>query len=153
MPEKEHPVKRRISISISSSVVTILFLLLWLFIRGKESANELIFVANLILPFLIVLGIIFVLVQLFVLDRMYYLKLTDTAIVVNSVFPVKTFNYKDIKSINFNNGWFKGADTGLYMGWPIVMKLENPEKFLIDFKTKYKKNTGNDLIIKKKLLA
>ena len=153
MVETKHPIKRRISISIGFLVGTLIFLGIWLWIRGKEDHNELIFVANIILPFLIGLGILFIIIQLLVLDRLYYIKLTDESIVINSVFPVKSFKYKEIKSIRYNNGWFKGVDTGSYMKWFVVMRLKQPEQFLSDLKDKYKNVTRKNLVIEKSFIS
>jgi len=152
MVEIKHSIKRRLSISIGFLVVTLIFLSIWLWIRGKENANELIFVANLILPLLIGLGFLFVIIQFLVLDRLYYIKLTEDSIIINNVFPGKSFKYVDIKSIAYNNGWFKGVDTGSYMKWPTVMKLKQPKQFLSDLETKYKKATGKNLVVEEKFL-
>ena len=152
MNETKHPVKRRIFISISFLVVTLVFLIIWLLIRGKENASELIVVANIILPFLIGIGCLFTLIQFLVLDKLYYFKLTDDSIMVNTVFPWKSFKYTDIKSIAYNNGWFKGVNTGSYMKWPTVMKLEDPEIFIKELKQRYKKQTKKNLEIKSEFL-
>lgn len=147
MTETKHSVKRRISISIGFLVVTLIFLGIWIFIRGKENVNELIFVANIILPFLIGIGFLFTIIQFLVLDKFHYINLTDDSVIIYSVFPVKSFKYLEIKSIAYNNGWFKGVDTGSYMKWPTALRLNDSEQFLSDFKSKYRKATGRNLTI------
>jgi hypothetical protein len=147
MEEKRYPIKRRISIYIGFGIVILIFLGIWLWIRNKESANELIFITNLILPYMIGIGFLFILIQFFVLDRLYYIKLTEDSMIIYSVFPVKTYNYSEIKRISFNNGWLKGVDTGSYMPWLTFMKLVNPDQFLSDLKKRNK-----NIVIEEKFL-
>jgi hypothetical protein len=144
--EEKFYFKRSKLIPIGFFVVSLILFIIWMFIRGRDS-NELIFVANLILPFLIGIGIIGALLQFFVISKLYYVKLNDKAIIITRVFP-KTFEYSKIKSISFNNGWFKGLDDGSYAPWPIVMRVENSENFLRKFEQKYKAVTKKKLLIK-----
>tara|TARA_Y100000310_G_C20484074_1_gene716071 strand:+ start:339 stop:785 length:447 start_codon:yes stop_codon:yes gene_type:complete len=147
MEEKKYPIKRRISIHIGFGVVILIFLGIWLWIRGQEGANILIFITNLILPYFIGIGFLFILIQFFVLDRLYYIKLTEDSMIIYSVFPVKTYKYSEIKRISFNNGWLKGVDTGSYLPWITFMKLVNPDQFLSDLKKRNK-----NIIIEEKFL-
>jgi len=145
MNENKYPFKRSKSIPIIFLIVTIIFLAIWLFIRGKENASELIIVTNIFLPILIIIGLLGTALQFFVISKLYYVKLTTDTMVIYRVFP-KSFPYSEIKKISFSNQWLKGVDTGSYMPWPIAMKLENPDQFLSDLKSKYKENTGRQLI-------
>lgn len=147
MDELKYPFVRSKLIPLGFLLVTIVFLGIWLWIRGKENANELIIVANLFLPVLIVFGLLGTILQFFVISRLYFVKLTPQSLIVYRVFP-KSFNYSDIKAISFSNQWLKGIDTGSYMQWPIAMKIESSESFLADLKSKHKKATGKTLVIK-----
>lgn len=148
MNERKHLAKKRISFSIGFLLVALIIFGIWLWISTKQNAHELIYLANIVLPYLIGTGLFFAAIQFFVLDKLYYVKLTDTSMSINTVFPSKSFPYKKIKYILFDKGWFKGVDTGSYFPWPIVMKMKNPKEFINDLKQKYKKETGKILTIK-----
>lgn len=112
----------------------------------KNLNSELAIVANIFLPVLIVFGIIGLLLQIFVISKLYYVKLTDEKIIVYKVFP-KTFQYSEIKRISFSDDMFKGIDAGMYMSWPILLNVEKSKEFVKELSQKYKQSTGKNLVV------
>ena len=125
-------------------IAIIFFIGVWLWTRTLNP--EIASIANIFLPFLIIFGIIALLLQIFVISKLYFVKLTDNSIIIYRVFPT-SLNYSDIKRISISGDLFKGIDTGLYMPWPIMLNIDKSEEFLTEFSKRYQNNTSKRLII------
>ena len=149
MSELKFDFKRSKLVPLGFLVVTLIIFAIWMWIRGRT--HELIFVANIFLPFLIIFGLLGAVLQFFVISKLYYIKLTDDSMVIYRVFP-KTFKYSEIKKLNYADGMLKGVDTGMYMPWPIMMKLEKSQEFLDEFNKRYNNILNSKVKVKENLL-
>ncbi|MEN9626195.1 MAG: hypothetical protein RL557_523 [archaeon] len=131
---------------IASAIITIIFGVLWIF--SLFSTSELAIVARYFLGFLTVLGVIATLGQIFLISKLYYVRLTDRQMVVSVGYLIPTrVNYSDIKRISFSHDMLKGIDAGWFINWPILLQVENHQLFLKDLSRRYQKSTGKKLII------
>jgi hypothetical protein len=126
-------------------VVTLIFICAWIWMR--RVGPDLAVIANIIMPILILFGIVGTLLQIFVISKRYFVKLTDTTMYVYRGMIPNTFTYNEIKGISFSGEMLKGIDTGSFAPWPIFYNIENSTKFVQDLSQRYKNNTGKDLTI------
>ncbi|MEN9649481.1 MAG: hypothetical protein RL094_448 [Candidatus Parcubacteria bacterium] len=128
-------------------VLTLILILVWMVLRSINP--ELAFVSNIFVPIMIFFGIAGFLMQIFVVSKRQFIKLTDTSVMVYrglGIIP-NTFKYIDIKRVNISGEMLKGIDTGLYAAWPIFLNVENVQQFVQDLSLRYKSSTGTDIVI------
>ncbi len=144
---KRHYFKRDNITPILFLIAVFCLVILWLYLIGRDT-KELINAIDIFLPLVLGIGVVGTLLEVFVINKLYYIKFEKNSLIIVRIFSQKV-DYSKIKNIRFEKGILKKININGKWGYFVVLGVENSDDFLKEFREKYRGAVGRGLVVKK----